>query len=500
MIKKHEYNRKKATITQAFGGYILTGIGLFQGLLLLPIYLSYIEVGAYGYWLTINSLLAIINIFNFGVNEIVVPHMAKSYADKDYDNLLSYFTTSMIIYTVICIVYVIFCSVAYLFLNKILFIDPQNISIINKCFIIAMITTVLIILNQSLADFSNATLSPKFQIITRIFTQIMGVGITIFLVINEYGILSIPIGLLVSEVSCSIVSSFYVCSKIKSFKKTIRLNISHLSNILNPGLATFSATIGNKLFDEAPQLIITNSIGAEMTTAYVVTRKIAETILRLVRISVISLLASFTNMVTKEGLQKQHDVTKIILFIATLSSFIGFSMYVFLNKSFVALWISKSIELDQNVILFIGFGTFLFSLVELFKYLHYGLKNFKYPAYLSFIGGVITTCLSLLFIHSLNILAIPMSCMIGAGIILLLSSFNFYKLMKMPIKAKSIIRTAMFLISVIVFGNIIENYGGSLTWIDLIRHSILVSFLLFSITIIFYHQQILHALKVLRGK
>ena len=76
-------SRKTATYIQLFGGYILIAISTVQGFLLIPIYLTYIDLGAYGYWLTINSVIALIQYYKFwGWPSRGAPNGARLWAEK----------------------------------------------------------------------------------------------------------------------------------------------------------------------------------------------------------------------------------------------------------------------------------------------------------------------------------------------------------------------------------------------------------------------------------
>ena len=241
MNQKYGVSRKIASFSQAFGGYILTFLAIVQGLLLIPLYLSYINVDLYGHWLTILSVISLLNIVNFAINEVVVPRISRAYALKDYDEMMSYFVNSLIIYITTCVIFFFLCLFASLFLNEILNIAPQSFFVIKTCFFIATTTSIITVVNQLLADFSNATLKPQFQMITRIVSQILGLGVTVFLVINDYGIVSIAIGLLLSEALGCLVSGFYVYRKIKVYNKKFQINILKIKELLSLVPAMFSA-------------------------------------------------------------------------------------------------------------------------------------------------------------------------------------------------------------------------------------------------------------------
>jgi len=500
MNQKYGVSRKIASFSQAFGGYILTFLAIVQGLLLIPLYLSYINVDLYGYWLTILSVISLLNIVNFGINEVVVPRISRAYALKDYDEMMSYFVNSLIIYITTCVIFFFLCLFASLFLNEILNIAPQSFFVIKTCFFIATTTSIITVVNQLLADFSNATLKPQFQMITRIVSQILGLGVTVFLVINDYGIVSIAIGLLLSEALGCLVSGFYVYRKIKVYNKKFQINILKIKELLSLVPAMFSAILGNKLIDESPQLIITNIISAEMTTAYVVTKKVAEIILRLVRTSIISLLPSLSNANAKEELWKQQKIVKIILFIGSLFSFVSFSMYIMLNKNFVNLWLSQSIALDQAVILLIGLSTFVFSMVEIFKYFHFSIGNFEYPSYLALLGGVFSTCFSLIFVSSLGVLAMPVGCLIVASIILILSSYNFFKRLEMSISIGSVKRAILFVAFIVLIGTNVLKFDFASGWMDFIITLTFLSLILLGTSVVFYYKQLIKILLLIRGK
>ena len=292
-------SRKTATYIQLFGGYILIAISTVQGFLLIPIYLTYIDLGAYGYWLTINSVIALISIINFGVGPVVVPLMARAYGLKNYEELILYFASSLVLYIIICIFFILACSIFSAFLNIFLNIEANELKVIKQCFFIATICMVLTILNQSMMDFSNSLLRPSFPIITRIVSQLIGILVILLLLYNGYGLLSIALGLLCNAAVSFVVLLYDTTLKVNSFNYKLKIHKDKIIEIIGAAPAMLSSNIGNKLFEQTPQIIITSFISAEMTTVYHISRKVAEIILTIIRIFNTSILASFSNLAVR---------------------------------------------------------------------------------------------------------------------------------------------------------------------------------------------------------
>ena len=102
MFKKtkssHTPSRKRATILQALGGYVNTGIIILQGLLLMPLYIRYLGADTYGLWLASGGILGMLGLINFGISSMLVQRIASAYGKNDLDQAGAYFISGMVVY------------------------------------------------------------------------------------------------------------------------------------------------------------------------------------------------------------------------------------------------------------------------------------------------------------------------------------------------------------------------------------------------------------------
>ena len=417
-------SRINSSLIQLLGGYTLTVISLVQGFLLIPLYLSYIQTELFGFWVTVNSIVVILSIIDFGVSPIIVPIMSKLYAQKDFGKLISYFINGTYINIIICIIFLLICIPLAPNLDYFLSIDKKYLAEVTLCFYLAVTIMILTIINQSLIDFCNSIMKPLFQICIRVLGQLIGVISIIFLLIFENGIISIPVGLLLCECFLFICLMLYIKSKLLFFPKNFRLDNSIIYSIILKIGHMIRANIGGKLVENSPNLIITYFIGAESTTMYYILKKISDLIMRLIRIFATSILSTYSNLLIVSTHEKVQIVTHHIVFIGLLSSLNLTSLYVIFNLDFISLWLPNIFIPGLKIVILIGLFTFFYSLFEILKFLHFSIGSYDLPAKLNLWAGISAGITSIISTPYLGIIAIPLSfflCITFAAIKLLRS-------------------------------------------------------------------------------
>lgn len=490
-------SRKKAVITQVVGGYLNTAISITQGLLLLPIYFKFIDFATYGYWVTIGSIIAMLGIINFGIGNMVMQRISSSYAKHDFQAVADYFINSQFLYVLISIVLFIVGLVLSFGLQSILILDDAQLGLLRQAYLIALFTVALTVLNDSFKGFSQALLKPLFGVYSTIFSRIIGIVITLVLLYQNIGLLSIPLGLLVTEVLILCSNSIYVYYQykklnIKSYlQKNIILEYLHLSPHL------FALMLGNTLSNKSHPMIITTLLGAEMTTAYAVTRKVVEIVQQIQNVFNSSIIGPFSHLVGEGNSEKIKKISLKVLSISFFMSLFTFGIYIAVNYQFVNLWIGKNIALSQGIIFSIGFGAILFTIVRLVRVQLLSLGKFKFASYVTLFEGVLFIVSSLILISFIGIIAIPISMILASAIALALLFIKLINLLKIKISKIFIYKTILLISSMSVYLLLFLTQENINSWIVFVYNSLISFFVIGLIIITIYFNNLK---KILQGK
>lgn len=414
-MKNNKPSRKKAFLTQATGGYILTAIAMARGILLLPIYFKFISYDNYGYWITISSIVALLSIINFGVGTMVTQRVSKAYAKKDFGAIGDYFLNSLVIY---CFISIIFLGVGFILSNwfqDLLNISNDQLQLFETVFYISLLTMMFSFFSDAFRGLAGALLKPLFGICAMVGANLVGIGLVLVLLYNDFSLLSLPISLLVAEIIIVVLCGFYVLFLYKQFHIKSRINTRILKEYFSFSPHLLKLAVGNKLLENSHPILITSFLGAEMTTAYDVTRKVIDIILSLLNNLNSALIAPFSHLVGEGDTTLIKQTTVKIVLLSFLMGLVGYGTYITTNGLFVSLWIGQDIVLSQSVILLLGLSAFMFSMNRLFRSLLFGFDELKFATNSVLMEALSYVVLSSIFIGIFGIITVPFIFLIVSG-------------------------------------------------------------------------------------
>jgi O-antigen/teichoic acid export membrane protein len=408
-------SRKKAFLTQAIGGYILTAIAIVKGLLLLPIYFKFISYEMYGYWITIGSIITLLSIINFGIGTMVTQRISKAYAKKDFKAVGDYFINSLVIYLSIAIVFLGAGFALSHWLQNILGISSEQLRLLETVFYITLFSIMLSFFSNAFKGFSQALLKPLFGVYVMVGANLNGVGLVLFFLYNDFGLLSLPISLLITEIIIIVLCGIYTVVLYKQFGINSKVNTKIIKEYFTFSPHLLKLVVGNKLLENSHPIIITSILGAEITTAYDVTRKVIDIILKMLNVLNASLLSPFSHLVGEGNTTLIKRTTIKIVLLSFLIGLVGYGTYVTTNGMFISLWIGQDVVLSQSVIMLLGLSAFAFSMNRLFRSLLFGFDELKFATNSVLMEALAYVVLSYLFIGIFGIITVPFVFLIVSG-------------------------------------------------------------------------------------
>ncbi len=489
-MQNKQPSRKKAFITQAVGGYILTIISIVKGLLLLPLYFQYISYDMYGYWITIGSIVSLISVINFGIGTMVMQRISKAYAKKDFQEIGNYFMSSLFVYIFISVIFLSLGFILSLWLENILHISAEELKDLKVAFYIALFTMMISFFSNAFRGFAGALLKPLFGIKVMITSNLFGIFLVIFLLNNNFGLLSLPISLLVTELLIVILCGIYVLVLYKNFNIKSKIKLIILKEYFTFSPHLFGLVIGNKLLENSHPIIITTFLGSEVTTAYDVTRKVIDIILRALHVLNASLLAPFSHLVGEGDKTHIQQTTIKIIRISFLMVILGYSVYISTNYMFVSLWLGKDVTLDQNIILFIGLSAFIFSINRLLRSLLFGFNEIKFATNSVLKEGLVYLLLSYILINIYGVIAIPISMLLASSYFLWKLWMKISENINITVKKMIIIKNFIMLLTIFILLCISDLITIDNSWLLFITKVCTITFLIVIIEILFYFDYI----------
>jgi O-antigen/teichoic acid export membrane protein len=406
----NQINIKKNINTHLFFNYYSVIFNITINILLLPVYLKYIDRNLYGYWLATGSLLGIISMIDPGMADFVKQKTGQYYGEKKFELLVPFLKTSILITTAFSLLFFIVGYFTKGFLFDFIKIQNSNyLQILNNCFILTLASTSLMLLNYSLNAFAIGIMSSLGQGVIFVISSLFMVISTIFFLLTNHGLFSLVYGILARSILVFILTLFYIYRRYLIEKWSISIKYIKLKEILPTILHSYSGRVGLMLLSNMENILITRYLGPTANLNYSVTRKVFDTLRLFFERTFMSFLPSIIFLNAKNTLQLFFDKyrSKLILIIY-LFVFSGIWTILF-NKYFISLWLGSSFYSGDilNVLILASvlvnllsycFSNFLFSIGDIlfvnrinliqsivtFLLSYIGIKLFQMEGYLIF--------------------------------------------------------------------------------------------------------------------
>lgn len=433
----------------------------------MPMSIHYLGAATYGLWLASGGILGMLGIINFGISGMLVQRIASAYGKNDLRKAVAYFINGLVVYFVICILLGAVGFTLSLWLPQLLDVDGDQASLLKKCFQLAVVAMTLAVFNECLRSFSEALLRPAIPQAGLAIGRISGIGVTVSLLLEGYGLWAIPMGTLISEciiLMLNILNSMTLC---QGLRERPRIDGTLIRDYLRSGSVLLLATTGNKFSKESEPLIVTLMLGPETNTAYMVSRRAADIVLRLLSVIVGSSRGAFSHLAGGVDFVRAGQAAQLLLMISFSLGAICFSTYVGANQTFVGLWIGEEFALPQEVILFIGLGLFASTLMSMVQQLLYGLSDFLWTSSVIFLEGVFRIALAVWLLQIIGAAGVPIALTVSCLLAFLVLGIRLSAHLQLPLSTQAIIKN-IFLTTVVFSGGFYVSHMlvGIKSWGD----------------------------------
>jgi O-antigen/teichoic acid export membrane protein len=408
--------------------YINTFLGIVYGVLLVPLYLHYFDITTYGAWLASGSVIAIMGIFDMGMNLVFAQKLASAIGAKKWDEFSKEYTAGMVISVIL---FVLMCLAGLLIAHYIPHLVNARVSdysIISNSFIIATIGAGLTIISQNMAAALSALLETKALGIISTVSLIAGVGVTIYTLIIGLGVIAIPFGVLVRNIINTIGTALLVRSVWRKYDIKYRsLEKKYLMDLLKSVAPVFTSRTATMLLRNNQLIIIANVLGPGPSAIYSLTSKAISTVGGFIMPIASAVFASFSQLHGEMDKKKILNATNMLMQLITVVSCIAVLGSVFLNKNFVYLWVGKKAFGGNLLTIFIAIS-FIFNVrSNTLNTLLMALGKMISSSVAEFITALAQFLIIILCISKYGIIAIPIAEIIS---VILMRSIILVKIFK----------------------------------------------------------------------
>ena len=435
-------HRKRASMLQAIGGYVNTGLTVIQGLVLIPLYLHYIGAHTYGLWLASGGILTWLGFVDMGISGMFVQRIARAYGQRDLSQVGAYFTNGMIISFCMSLMFVGLGLGVSLWLPELLHAAEQA-NLLQQCFQLAILATGLNIANECLRAFAQALLRPVFAILSLIACRVLGLAATIVFLFDDFGLWSIPLGSAITAGSVFMLNSANAARLFSSLGTKASISMEVLREYIHISPALFAGRIGNAMVKQIEPLLITIVFHPELATAYTVTKRAADIISQLLQVIIASSFPSFAHLAGEAGAAKITQVMRYIVTLIFMLGLIGFGSYIAMNRSFVSLWVGAEYFLDSKVVILIAAGALVMVLRNTISRMLVGLGDIAIPSLLMLLEAIVRVVLMAILLKAIGIAGVPAAMLVSCGVFLAVYTTRVEKRLPSAVGHGSLVKAAL---------------------------------------------------------
>jgi O-antigen/teichoic acid export membrane protein len=424
-------NRAKRNIA---AGFLIRGINIGIGLLLLPITINYLNQTNYGIWITLTSLVAWFGFFDIGFGNGLRNRLAEALAKENHDLAKTYVSTTYAILIIIISLFLVAFYIANLYIkwnvvlnagdDPVLGKELSNLAVVvfttfGMTFVLNLIT---VILN---ADQQTAK-SSMLDLVGKSLSLLLIYILTKF---SNSSLLSL--GLIYSSVSplvLAIASIWFFQGKYKRYRPSFSsVDFSKAKDIFSLGAQFFIIQIAGILLYQTNNIIIIHLFGPEMVTPYNVSFKYFSVLMMGWMIVIGPFWSAITEAWTKKDIKWIKSIMNKLMLGWCILLVFGLIMLMASGTVF-RFWINK----DFIVPFWVSTLTLTWILINtwngIFSQFLNGIGKIKLQMIIGIIVAIINVPLSMTFAKLIGIEGVLLSNVILGLVTVIIYPFQYSKL------------------------------------------------------------------------
>jgi len=422
--------------------FIIKGLSIAIGLVLVPLTINYLDATKYGIWITLSSVIGWFGFFDIGLGNGLRNKFAKALAMNKHELARIYVSTTYAILSLIIggVLLLFFLVNPFLDWNNILNVG-QDVVISTELrllalmiftffclrFVFKLITTILI------ADQRPAKAS-LFNLIGQIIALI---SIYMLTKTTEGNLLYLGIALSGAPVLVLIFSSaWFFNGKYKAYRPSLKLvDFSKAKGLLNLGVKFFIIQIAGVLLYSTNNIIITQLFGPEQVTPYNVAFKYFSVLSMVFAIVISPFWSAFTEAWTKNEISWIKNIMRKLFMLWCILVLCGIIMLIFSDWIY-NVWIGDKVKIPFLISVLVLAWAVLNTWIGIFGHFLNGLGKVKMQMYIGISAAVLNVPLAVFLGEKYGIEGVLSANILVLSIGVWLYPIQYYKLINN--KAKGI--------------------------------------------------------------
>lgn len=384
----------------------IKGGSIFISFVLVPLTLGYLNPYEYGVWLTLNSVLSWVYMFDIGLGNGLRNKLTEALANQDYELGKIYVSTTFFFMFIIGGGFYGLFSIAQIFLNwhTILNVQPESIPNLNSIITVVfafvsgnfIFKTIGVIYTSHQYPAANDFITFCGNLLSLIIIYILTKTTNGSLQWVAYSFSGIPV----------LVYIFVIPITFKIFPK-IKPSISYIKfkygkSLMGLGIKFFIIQIATVIVLMSSNILISKIFGPEEVTPYNIAFKLFSIVTFGFGILMSPLWAAVTDAMTRNDYGWIKNILKKFMLLWLLS-IIGVIILIFISPYIYKIWLHSEVEVPMILSIFSGVYVTIMVGLSIFANIVNGFGKLRIQFIFSTIEAIIYIPLSIILSHYIGI-------------------------------------------------------------------------------------------------
>lgn len=401
-----KHSRTKKAGKNIIASFLIKGISIVIGFMLVPMTLDYLDQTRYGIWITISSFLTWFTFFEVGLGSGLKNKLAEALARNDYSLGKIYVSTTYAILSIVigAVAIVFFITNKFIDWTKILNTEKDLAAdlttlaaiVFGFFFLRFVIKLIGIVLIADQRPAINNLFGPLGNLIALIVIYILTKT-------TSGSLIYLGLTLSISPVLVMIIASFYFYStEYKAIAPSIKsVKFMYARNLLSLGVKFFVIQVSALVLFHSGNIIISQFFGPAQVTPYNIALKYFSILGMGFSIIMMPFWAAHTEAWVKKDIAWINSTVKNLMKIWGGVLIVGIGLY-FVSDFFFDIWIGKDemkeIYISERLKVLIVIYFALFNFGSIFNMFINGVGKLRVQMWSLTIGAIIFIPISILFI------------------------------------------------------------------------------------------------------
>ncbi|MEO5682384.1 MAG: MATE family efflux transporter [Chitinophagaceae bacterium] len=467
---KNDHSRKKTTLWNFLFLNVGFVISIFNGILIIPLYLHYIDSSLYGAWLATGNILTWITVVDPGVGDVLLQKVAFAIGKDDKKEIGVAIASGIIISVVLFMLAVLIGYSFSFFIGEIANINTLYRDDIISSFRIALWGTAFSLLADTFRNIVLAYQKTKINGIFLYSVIVLAIVLNIVLLIMGFGVYALAYAALFRGLATFAYSMVLTMVLIKKNKVHLTFQPAYFKSFSGIFAFTFSSRLFETIATNIDLILVSRYLGTHAVTVLDLSRRPLKLASGLANNVTISMLPALPHLFGSGQTDKiRATVMRIWTTILWSSGFLigGFILF---NYSLTANWVGKQFWVGNinNIIMCASF--FILSIGYNLSNITYSMGDIRNNSIINVVKSVVYLLFLFILAKTMGMTGVLLSFLMPVIIMLLYYPKKVSKVAMLSAQhVKDIIReTSLIVLLLTLAALIVSFFTIQLSWIGLI--------------------------------